>query len=655
MLLKRDKACFCALGFLLACCLAAAPTIGADAVDYDPNGIIRAAVEWPRETPMRASVGVVAPGWKSIVQQETLGEVKRVAGADGAFSRDGIAQLDGRRVAISQSAEPTCVTYRCIAPDADVSLAGVYWFANFPIKTFTGGRIRIGERDIALAPAKNIETRALGDAAADRVTIRSADGRTTIELAFDRVVSVRVQDVTAYGDPSFQIYVPIVEGDLSRGAAHRLAISITTTLLADGIEAVVTIDPAGKRSAFDGFGGNFVYGAASPVTRATLDALRLTWARVPLELREWEPTNDNGDASLTNQGMLAAHDVSGSRLRKRFELDQELFQRSEGRMIATLWYPPEWLFAEPLDTEWREQPGIVPREHWPELAECVVSYLLHLKSVYGVEPRLFSFNESDQGVYVKLDGESMRDLTKLLRDQFAKAGLKTMLLLGDSADLAKGLAQIEPTLADDEARSFVGGLAYHPWAGQNEQWGAWADLAEKLGLPLLTTEMGADADSWRDGSFASPRYALRLARRYVEQLSTARSRALIEWEWSDDFPMTKAGADGKQMLSPRGEWLRLLTHRTPQFGETIATRCDRTTLRAAAVAKGEAWSVQMINLDAARTVRVCGLPKGISTMTLGIVDPIEGARADRQVAVDHGQASVTLPAGAMAILSTAAK
>ena len=207
---------FFALGILLACRLTAAATVITDTVDYNPAGVIRAAVEWPRETPMRASVGVVAPGWSAIVQQESLGEVKRVAGLGGTFSRDGVAQVDGDRVAIFQSAEPARVTYRCVAPDANIPLAGVFWFANFPIKTFDGGSIRIGDSDVALFPAKSVETRAMADAAADHVTICSADGRTTIELTFDRVVPIRVQDVTAYGDPSFQIYGDAVEIERDR-------------------------------------------------------------------------------------------------------------------------------------------------------------------------------------------------------------------------------------------------------------------------------------------------------------------------------------------------------------------------------------------------------------------------------------------------------
>lgn len=641
---------FCRV-LVAACLCVSAPrdALAAEAFDFDAWGNIRAAVDGPRETTLRAGLWVVGKGWNPIVRQESLSDFNRTPGEAGALSIAGDAHLAGAIVRLQQTIRDTAIDYRCSTTDA-APIEGVYWHVDLPIAAFAGGLVKIGDRDFTLTPAKSADARALFDAKADRVRFRDKDGRTMIDLTFDRAVHIRVQDISSYGEASFQLLVPIHESDLARGESASLAVTAKTTIVADISDATVTIDPAGRRSAFDGFGGNFVYGTDSPVTRATLDALRLTWARIPLDLREWEPTNDNGDPNLTNEAALAANDVESSTLRKRFELDRELFKRTDGRIIASIWYPPEWLFAEPIASGWREQPGTIPRERWPELAECITSYLERLKNVYGVEPKLLSFNESDQGVYVKLDGESTRDLAKLLAAEFSRKGLKTKLLLGDSADVAKGLDQIGPTLADKESRAFVGGLAYHPWAGQNEAWPKWADIAAREGLPLFTTEMGADADAWRDGSFASPRYTLRLARRYVEQLADARSTALLEWEWSDDYPMTSE-VDGKQKLSPRGEWLKLMTNRTPQFGQTIATTVDRSTMRAATIARGDAWTVLLVNLDAERTIHVRGLPAKLKSMTLGVIDPLTGTKPDQVVPINAGRCDVTLPAGTMAILS----
>lgn len=641
---------------LLAAC--APHTQASDALVFDLTGRVRAVIDWPRESFLRGEAWIVGPGWKTIVRQDSLIDAKRSAGKDGDFTREGHTEVDGRRVDLSESVHGQTITYRTLAPDADVAVEGVYWLANVPIDEFKGGTATIGTKSIRLEPAISPDRRFLGDATVDSLALRTADGRTTIEIRFDRAVRIRAQDVTSFGDKSFQLYAAIIEGKLARGVAASLAVSINTTIAPDTTDVTVTVDPAGGRTRFDGFGGNFVYGADSPVTRTTLNALRLTWARIPLELREWEPNNDNGDATRTDIQQLAARDTAESKLRKRFELDRELFKRSQGRLIASVWYLPEWLFAEPLQAgAWRDSAGVVPRQRWPELAECIVSYLSYAKEKYGIEPQLFSFNESEIGVYVKLDRDELHDLAKLLKSSFAAAGLKTKLLLGDSADLELGLKQIEPTLADDEARGFVGALAYHPWAGQNDQWPKWAEVAEKHHLPLLVTEMGADANAWQDGSYATPIYALRLAKRYVEQLSTGRAQALLEWEWSDDFPLA-ALTNGKWTLSPRGQWLQQITQRSPQFGELISTTTDRPSLLAAAIAReggegrDDAWTLHLVNLDAERKVKIVGLPARVEQLSLSVVDPIEGARAGRTIRVKHGECELQLPAAAMATLST---
>ena len=640
---------------LLVVLTCAAPSLGAEPLselDYDVLGQVRAVVDWPREVSLRAGLTVVGPGWNPTVPQYQLAESKRIAHDDGSFDIHGHMDIDGKRIAVEETAGTSVITYRCNASDADVPLTGIFWMANLPIDRFDGGSIRLGEANIPLRKAANPAARELAAIDSDHASIRSADGQITIDLTCDGIRKFRVQDVSSFGDPSFQVYVPLIEGDLKRGQPATIRITCKTTIVTDISPATVTIDANDVQGDFDGFGGNFVYGTDSAVTRTTLDALKLTWARVPLELRDWEPTNDNGDAHLTNIAALKAADLPGSKLRKRFELDRDLFKRTDGRMIASVWYLPEWLFAEPIQGGWRETAGIVPRERWDELAECVASYLTYLRDAYGVEPRLFSFNESDLGVYVKLDGEGMRDLARVLQSRFAKDGLKTKLLLGDSADLAVGLGQIAPTLADAGTRGFVGALAYHPWSGQNDQWAAWATLAEKHALPLYTTEMGAMPNAYLDGSFRTPLYALRLARRYLEQLSTARSQALLEWEWSDDFAMTVTVADGSQKLTPRGEWLRQITQSTPQFAKKLGTTVDRNTVLAATLAKDDAWAVHVVNLDAARAVHVRGLPQNLKTMLLQIVDPQSGPLADQQIEIVDGACDLTLPTAAMATLST---
>ena len=55
-----------------------------------------------------------------------------------------------------------------------------------------------------------------------------------------------------------------------------------------------------------------------------------------------------------------------------------------------------------------------------------------MKEAYGVEADLFSFNESDLGINVRMTGEEHKEFIKKLGAFFAKKGLSTKLLLGDN-------------------------------------------------------------------------------------------------------------------------------------------------------------------------------------------------------------------------------
>ena len=58
----------------------------------------------------------------------------------------------------------------------------------------------------------------------------------------------------------------------------------------------------------------------------------------------------------------------------------------------------------------------------------------------------------------------------------------------------------------------------------------------------------SDPDGWRTGTFNAPMSTLRLGRRYVEQLRDARSRALLEWEWTGDYAITERAAENERIV-----------------------------------------------------------------------------------------------------------
>ena len=76
-------------------------------------------------------------------------------------------------------------------------------------------------------------------------------------------------------------------------------------------------------------------------------------------------------------------------------------------------------------------------------------------------------------------------------------------------------------------------MGFHSWGGGTpEQYAAWGDLAEWLGLPLLVTELGVDAAAWRGRTYDSFHYGLREVRMYQELLLDARPQGTMQWEFT---------------------------------------------------------------------------------------------------------------------------
>lgn len=613
-------------------------------IDVDAMGMVRHVVSWPAEIPCRAGVWIVRDSWKSIRQPWDLKDF-RYSPYGPEREIDSHYEIDQAKVALHQQIDARSVEYQ-LKSSADLDVTGAFWFCELDAADFAGGEVRIGQTTLSL-PADKQSAAWIGGAKSDSFEVRSKDGTKTIRVRFDTPHEVRAQDARHFNAARFQIYVPIAEKALSADRVYPLTTSFEVQGPSEQSPVTIQVDASAIQSEFDGFGGNFVYAIEDPATRVTLDSLKLTWARIGIEAAKWEPTNDNSDAFDTNRAVLEANDAPGSPLRARFELDAKLGKMADGRLIASLWTPPMWLYGGGA------KGGPVPRENWNELAECLTSYLLHLKTRYGVEPALFSFNESDIGIDVLLDGTEFRDLAKLLGTRFEAAGLRTKLLLGDSANLEIGLKQIQPMLDDAQAMKHIGALAYHPWMGQQEHWPAWAEAAQQRGLMLMATEMGDDPSAWHDGSFNSPLSTLHLARKYLQQLRDARTQVLLEWEWTGDYSMVRPDAKGKPALTNRGRFLQQLTQTTPAESNVVKAACDAQDVVAAVVIAddGKSAAVHLLNGGRTRAVRITGLPASLTLATLFVIDPLSGEKTPKHLEASHGVCEFEVPAGSIATLA----
>lgn len=228
-----------------------------------------------------------------------------------------------------------------------------------------------------------------------------------------------------------------------------------------------------------------------------------------------------------------------------------------------------------------------------------------------MEPDYFSFNESDLGVDIGFTPEGHRDAIKRIGAYLASLGLKTKLLGGDTANPRDSHKFVLPTAADPAALQYVGALSVHSWnSGTPEQYRAWRDLAAWLHRPLIVGEAGTDPGSYRNRTFDSYAYGLGEMRQFQELLRELQPQALIYWQFTEDYGLVHVGPD--RQIEPTGRFylMQHFANLTPRKSSCLATASDQPDVLVSAFAKGGTLTVHILNLGAARTATIAGLPAG---------------------------------------------
>lgn len=643
-------------------CVLLAPSalvFGADLTHTDSVGAIRAMSLDGDLLPVESHVRIFHPGWESNVS------VSPWAVEDLEFSRDGTVRKWSGRVAVRPGRyfrySQTLVDWGAgaelrlrVTAEDDVDNAGVLLFVDAPVDVFAGGRCRLlaGEenRGDDVLPATQPADSRLRSAIADRAGLVDAAGNTKLGLKFTRRRYVTVQDNRQWDNPHYSVYVDLANGPLSAGQSASVRMRLRLEGRVDHSPVRLSVDAEQVLYHFDGFGGNYCFQIESPVTRYTLDNLRLGWARTQMTLALWEPENDNDSPARTDRLALGKRDSPRTALRRELMLALEL-QRKRIPYCISIWDLPEWLYAEPgkgADAHGRR----VPPGKWPELLESIGSYLVYAKDHYGVEPDLLSFNECDQGVRVLFTPREHRDVIKRLGARLAGLGLKTRMTLGDIVARESAIDYLRPTLDDPKAMLCVGALAMHCWGGATRaQYEAWAAMAERLRLPLLVTEVGVDSD-WRivKGWIDSPYYALQELRIYQDLLRYARPQATLQWELTGDYAVVNA----QQRLEPTTRYWQLkhLCNLTPPGADALATTSGNDKVLCTAFAGNRGFTLHVANLGAARPAVITGLPTAIDALRAVRTGGDESFRELEPVTVLNGAAAFTLAPQSLLTLTT---
>jgi len=639
-------------------CLGVAQALAGMMAHTDRNGRIRALDLSGESIEIRTDLRVPTEGWKKIHNLDAAKEVKASHGADtwkwaGAIEPEP-GQMFRFEQTLRQEAEAIRLSLR-VACEAEVKTEGVYFWLDLPTAVFGGGTCELSngaEAKSAQMPPEKPASRHFLAGQASRAEFAPPSGKPTLSVTLSPACQVTVQDNREWNTPTYSALIRLPVAKWAKGTTGTLDVTLKLSGEADMSPATLTVDPSKVRYRLDGFGGNYCFNIESPVTQYTLDNLRVAWARTEMTPPEWEPENDNASPDETNWAALAKNDAPDTNLRREFLLAQQI-QRKGIPYSITIWRLPEWVYTDP-----GKGPAAFGRRiadgKWPEVLECIGSYLVYAKKQYGVEPDLFSFNEPDGGVRVKFSAEEHRDAIKRLGAHFEKLGLKTKMLLGDVCHARGTHTYALPAANDPEALRYIGAVSFHSWGGAKpSEYAAWSDLADKLKLPLLVAELGVDAWAWRGAAYNTFDYALREVRMYQEIVAHARPRGTMQWEFTSDYGTVKVDKDGQLVPTVRFWFVKHFCNLTPPKADVLAASSDNPKVLVTAFrGEGPAYTLHVANFGAARPAAISGLPAELRSLRAVRTGAAESFKELPAVAVEGGAAKVQLAQQSLLTLTT---
>ncbi len=631
----------------------------------DRGGKISAMAVGGDYLPVGTDLRIPLKGWGTQPSLDDARDVKYSREGGRATWEGRIEVEPGKNYRFRQTIEEVGEEVRLglkVAAEAEVEIEGVFLWVDVGIEDFAGGRCALTEGGATVAegemPREKPENRHFLRGRADGVTMADAAGQRELAMSFDLALPVVVQDTREWRGTQYSVFAQLAPS-LAEGESTALQVVLRASGQADQTPATLSLDASRARYHLDGFGGNYCFNIESPVTQYTLSNLRIGWARTEMTPGEWEPENDNDSPTETDWALVESHDKPGSNLRREFELARQI-QGMGVPYVISIWHLPEWLYADPGKGPQAHGRRVAP-DKWDELLECLGSYLVYAKRKYGVEPDLFCFNEANIGVRVLFTAEEHRDAIKRIGGHFQSLGLKTKMLLADATGPRGTHTYALPAAADAEAMKYVGAVAFHSWGGGSPaDYGAWGDLAERLKLPLLVTELGVDAGAWRTRSFDSFHYALREVRMYQELLLYARPQGTMQWEFTSDYSTVaeEKDAEGKTRLVPtvRFEFVRHFCNLTPRGAEALGVASDNDkvlfTAFAGDVGGKRAYTLHVANLGSGRPATISGVPAGVASLRAVQTSQAEAFQELEAVKVAEGRAELELAPQSLLTLTT---
>lgn len=536
---------------------------------------------------------------------------------------------------------------------SDTSLTGAFFRIDLPLRYYETGKAISSGEEVALKSTTGQKELLRTETDA----IKFTSPLRQLEVLFASPAEVIVKREAAQGK-TIQVYIRVLPGNMRKGQTASNTFTFKATGEVDKSPVKINVNAGKQGRPFDGIGGNFRLqnpDADPQVIDYSLKNLRVAWGRVQMPWRYWHPRENEDPIAAAGAGSLHP------RVKAAMEMAQRLDKMGIPVLMA-VWSGPDWAIEGPMNYG-RQPDGTFGNPLNPEkmqkIYESITSYLLYLKENYGVEAVMFSFNESDLGINIRQTAEEHARLIKGLGAYFASKGLKTKLLLGDTAD-ATGWPFLETAMADEETRPYIGAVSFHSWRGYtDENLEKWRKAAHKMKVPLIVGEGSIDAGAWRyPAIFEEPTYAREEINLYTRILNICEPLSILQWQLTADYSAMSGGGvfgNHEEPLHPTQRfWNLKQLGSTPRGLFALPVTSNKPDVSCAALGdnKRRIYAIHLVNNGATRQVELSGLPKKVKALQIYITDSERGMVKGKKVTVSNGKAIFTLEAATFTSLMT---
>lgn len=593
---------------------------------------------------VNSSLGLVGAGWSDVFK--TAKEEARYQ-----YSRKGNTQstsvsidkffFDQSVEALGAGRANVRINFR---NEADTSIIGTFFILDLPALKYDDATIQL----IDLNPDK---AAGVFPECPDEILHGTARGMKINGKYREMEVTVNEEThIIVRKDPSGEnsdlgIYFALMTGNLEAGTSVYKSFFVSATGVADMSPAVLTLDTKNTGRPFKGFGGNFRLqnpDSDPAVIDYCLENMDVRWGRVEMPWRFWHPEEGDDPIEKANNGEL----------HPRVEAAMKMAQRLHKLgmvVILSDWSAPDWAIEG--TRSFRPQPGglrgnPLNEAKMEQIYKSIADYIQYAKDQYGFEFAMFSFNESDLGINVRQTPEEHASFIKGLGAYLALRGIKTALLLGDTAD-ANGWPFIEEAINDKSTHKYIGAVSFHSWRGYtDENLRRWFQEAERMDLPLLVGEGSMDAGAWLyPDIFRESTYAMAEMNLYVRIMKICQPESILQWQLTADYsPMIGGGVFGEVNvpLTPTQRfWNFKQIADMPEDLFAMQVEANKDNITCAALGDNDRgiYVIHLVNNGASRMATLKGLPSDVRRLKVFVTNEQRSMSQGRRAWVRNGTAT----------------